>query len=186
MKITLNLLPKSRERKLTNKKVLKLFLWQESALIFIVLFLFGITLGTNEIIKIKMDSIENQSFLDSPKESYAEIKKYEDYLKNFKSDVYAIEKVQKNITDWVFIIQKVSENIPEGIAIKSVSNEGFKVSMSGVADSRDNLIKMKSQMEEIGCFEEVLIPINDIVLRENIDFKIDFKVSKNCLSKYEE
>jgi Tfp pilus assembly protein PilN len=97
-----------------------------------------------------------------------------------------IDKIQKNNINWTPIFQEINISIPEGIIVKSISNEEYGISMAGVAENRDKLIDMKSKIEKNNCFEEISIPINNIVLKNNIDFKVDFNVSKNCLIKYEE
>lgn len=185
MKISLNLLPKSRKKKIKNWKILKLFIWQEGMLILVVILLFGGSVGIKEIIDIRMKSINTQLPIDSAKGNYTEIKEYEEALEKTRTDIIIIDKIQKNNINWIPIFEKINKNIPEGIRISSISNDEFKVVILGMAENRDQLIKMKSQMEKDDCFREISIPINDIVSRNDIDFKVDFKVNKNCLIKYE-
>ena len=185
MNITLNLLPKNRKKKIKNRKILKLFVWQEGMLIFSVIFLFGITIGISKIIDVRMDLADTQISVDSSEGNYAEIKKYEEALGKTKLDMKIIDRIQKNNINWVPVFREINKNIPEGVSISSILNKEYKISMTGIAESREQLIRMKSQMEGNECFKEVAIPINDIVLKNDIDFKVDFKVGKNCLIKYE-
>lgn len=185
MKITLNLLPKKRRKKIENRKILKLFIWQEGMLIFAVIILLGVMVGVNEVVKIRLKSLGDQIAINSQKGNYAEIKKYEDALDEVKSDMIVIDKVQKNNINWIPIFKEINDIIPDGIVINSISNEEYKIIMMGTADSRDQLINMKSEMENTQCFEEIAVPINDIVLKNDIDFKLDFKVNKDCLIEYE-
>lgn len=59
------------------------------------------------------------------------------------------------------------------------------MTVGGMAESRDALIRVKKSLEEDVCFEEVNVPLNDIVLKNDIDFQIKFKVNDNCLKDYE-
>lgn len=186
MNITLNLLPENRKRKIRNGKILKLFIYLEGMLIFAIIFLFGIVLGMNEIVNLRVQSVEGQISTGSSAKSYAEIKKYEDYLDKIRTDIGIINKVQKNDINWVSVFKEISNNISDGVLVSSISNDEYRITMTGVANNRDQLVEMKSKIEQNECFKNISIPINDIVLKDNIDFEMSFDVEKKCLIYEEE
>lgn len=185
MKIKLNLLPKSREKKIRNKKILKFIILQEVMIMIVTICLFGLILGVKNVAKIRLGEAEQQISSVSNSGDYVKIKKYEDSIKLTKARTDVISKIQKNNVNWISVMSQLSEILPPTITLKSLKNVGYSFIVSGEAESRDALVQMKQGFEGNKCFSDIDIPLNDIVLKSNIEFELKFNVNKECLKLYE-
>lgn len=185
MKIKLNLLPKSRERKIKNRKILKFVILQEIMIIVITFLFFGVIKGINAVASFQLEGVNQEISQNDKRDDYVEIKKYEDGLRDVKNKVELIARIQKFDINWVILLEKLSAMLPSEVVIKSIDGNGYKLILKGVAKNRDALIKSKDEMQKDGCFKDVDVPLNNIVLRENIEFELKFEIDEKCLNKYE-
>jgi len=185
MKIKLNLLPKIKEKKIRNKKILKFIIFQEVLIIIVTLFFFGLIKGLNAVSILQMRGIEQEISNSDNRDEYRQIKKYEENIKSAKEKVNFISLIQKSESDWLVVFSKLSEIIDEDIVLESINGNGFLVTIKGVAKDRDSLIRVKKSFEEDSCFKDINIPLNDIVLKNDIDFELKFNVDEKCIKNYE-
>lgn len=185
MKIKLSLLPKSREKKIKNNKILKFVVLQEIMIIIITLLFFVVIKGVDAIAKYQLGSVDQQILLKESSGEQVEIKKYEEGLKEAGLKVDFIKKVQRFDVDWVLVLDKLSTLLPQESVLNSIVGNGLNLTLKGAVKNRDILIKMKEDVEKDDCFSNVNIPLNNIVLRENIEFELSFDVNMECLNNYE-
>lgn len=185
MKIKLNLLPKSKEKKIKNKKILKFIVLQEIMIILITVLFFGVVKGIDAIANFQLDSVSQELSQNGKRGDYVEIKKYEDGLKEAKSKVGFIKQIQKFNINWVTFLNKLSVILPQEVTLNSISGNGYELLLKGVAKNRDALIKVKEEMQKDSCFKNIDIPLNNIVLREDIEFDLKFEIDEKCLNDYE-
>jgi len=181
MKIKLNLLPKSREKKIKNKKILKFVILQEIMIIIVTFCFYSLILGVRNVADLRLNEAEQEITSVSNSDDYVKIKKYEESIKFTKTRIDVISKIQKNNVNWINMLNKVSEILPVTITLSSIKNSGYTFTVAGEARNRDALVQMKEGFERDSCFNNVDIPLNDIVLKNNIDFELKFDVNKDCL-----
>ncbi|MEF3692193.1 MAG: hypothetical protein V3574_04045 [Candidatus Moraniibacteriota bacterium] len=185
MKVKLNLLPKSKEKKLKSKKILQFLIWQEIMIIAATVFFFGLIKGVERVADLRLSQVNQEISSSGRQEEYKKIREYENNIRSSVEMINLIDSVQKSEIDWIGTFVKFPDIFAEGIIIDSIKGDGYRVTVGGMAESRDALIQIKKSMEEDDCFEEVNIPLNDIVLKKDIDFQIKFKVNDKCLKVYE-
>lgn len=185
MKVKLNLLPKIKEKKIKNNKILKFVVLQEIMIIVITLLFFVAIKGIDAIAKYQLSSINQQLTIKDSSGEYIEIKKYEESLKEAGVKVDFIKKVQRFNIDWVSVFNKLATLLPQEVTLTSIDGVGSGLVLEGVAKNRDILIKMKDDIQRDNCFENINIPLNNIVLRENIEFELSVDVNMKCLNSYE-
>lgn len=186
MKIKLNLLPKSREKKIKNKKILKFIVLQEIMIIFITFLFFGVVKGIDAIANFQLGSINQEMSQAGGRGDHMEIKKYENGLQEAKTRIGLIRQIQKFNIDWVILFDKLSAILPPEVTVESIDGNGYQLLLKGVAQNREALIRVREEMQKDSCFENIDIPLNNIVLRENIDFELKFSIVDKCLNNYEE
>lgn len=64
----------------------------------------------------------------------------------------------------------------EGIAITSLTLKGESIHLAGTAATRRFLLEFEKQLRESGRFQEVIIPLSNIVRETNISFSITAKL----------
>lgn len=181
MKITLNLLPKNKEKKIRNRKILRFIIVQEMMIIFVTVFLFGLILGIDKLSEVRLNEVNSQLTVGGNSGDFEKIKKYEDSILKIKGKSDFVSKIQKSNISWAGVLNKLPDVLPAGVILNSISNEGYSLLIGGVANNRDILVKTKQSFENDSCFKNVDIPLNDIVLKNNIEFELKLEIDKNCL-----
>ncbi len=183
MEMQFNLLPEERKKKIQRSNILRFVVWQEIVIIFIVMFFFLTIQSIDFIVNLRLEEAKQQISMLKNGDNYRQAEKYEKYLNSFNKKMRQIEKAQANSTDWTDVFDKINNLIPSVVVIDSIKGDKNSISIKGVAPLRDDLIEMKKNFSDDDCFEDVNIPLNDIVLKKDIDFEVDFKIKRKCLFK---
>lgn len=181
MKIIINLLPEKRKKEIRKRKFLLFVIWQEILIIFTAMVFFGVLFSANLILSMNYKSIQKDGEKYFDREEFREIKRYEDEFAEVNNKVSLVDSVQNNDYYWTNFLYELSRITPEGIKLNELSSEQLDITLSGRANSRDELIVFRDRLEESDCFSEVSVPLSDIVKKEDIDFKIEVEIDKNCL-----
>lgn len=185
MKIKLNLLPEKRAKEIKKKSILRFIIWQEIVVIFMVVMFLIMIKGIDVVVNLRLSSLEQQLSSQKLGNNFKEIDKYKSNLQNINKKLFLIEQIQQDSVDWLNVFDYINEATPNNITIKSIRNDNHIVTIMGVATTRDQLILFRNNLNKADCFTEINVPLNDIVLKRNIDFQINFKINKSCLSNYE-
>ena len=90
----------------------------------------------------------------------------------------ATHKIQNNTISWSDFIEIISNNITQGIHISQISTnqKTNTFTLSGQADTRQDLLNLKKSLEKLNLFGEINIPIDILLQKENIAFSIQTKI----------
>lgn len=182
----INLLPPEEKKILLVEKKKRLIVILGSLILVFLISLFLILLsvkvniqGQVEVQKISFSSVEKEfqkSEVNSFKKEIKSINQYFSKLKSFyQSQIY-----------FSGILKQTFEIIPEQISLTdssfSFQLEGKKkikvmrVSLSGFAETVDDLVKFKENLEAKENFKEIYFPPSNWVQEDNIDFNVTFKI----------
>lgn len=181
MKIYINLLPDSRKREIIRKKRLKNIIKQEMMFLFPVIIFILILFSINMILKIQNDSVDSIMIMANSKGKYQDLILYEDGFKNINKKVLDINKFQENHLHWFSVIKSLAEIVPSGIYLSDLSTSDYKIFLVGKAREREILIAFQDKMNGFSCFENINVPLSNLVEKSDIDFQMDFDVKKDCL-----
>ncbi|MBI5765671.1 hypothetical protein HZA71_00380 [Candidatus Falkowbacteria bacterium] len=96
-----------------------------------------------------------------------------------------IANIQKNFVKWSGFFVKLSQMTPENIqyGLVKVYYQDAALELEGAAKTRQDLLKLKKQLENSGLFANVDLPLGDLLAKENNIFHIKAKMNLNELSK---
>ena len=114
---------------------------------------------------------------------YEKLDDYKDKFKQVNETTAALLKIQSGHLAWSNVFEKMNAATPEGVVISNFNTKDFVVLLVGKAKSRDILLEFKNKLESTECFSEVNVPLSNLVLKEDVDFQIDFSVKEDCLRK---
>jgi Tfp pilus assembly protein PilN len=182
MKVRLNLIPQYKKDEIEQSNRFKLVLkWELEVLAMVVLFI-ALLLSINYILKLNLFLAENDfSFNVSDNIQIKEIQKYDEELKVINSRVGEIEKIKSGQFHWANFFNKLNGTVPENVAIVNLSTKNYSVSLSGKANTRDDLIAFKENLDKEECVSNVDLPLSALVSKDNIAFQIDFRVNPICI-----
>ena len=101
----------------------------------------------------------------------------EDYLKKVKeinNKIDYIAGIQDNNIDWTNMILRLSRTINNDIKINkiNINKNNNTLALSGNAKTRNSLLLLKDSLEKYENFNEIKLPIKNLLEKNNIDFEI--------------
>jgi hypothetical protein len=91
--------------------------------------------------------------------------------------------IKKDQVYWSAFFDKMNGIVFPGIDVFSISNVDYSITILGRSLTRDDLILFKEKLEKDSCFSSVDLPLSNLVDKSNIEFQIDFEISKDCLKR---
>jgi hypothetical protein len=178
----INLLPDKEKEELILEKNKKLAIILSSALLVVIICLLLILMAVKFYILGK--AVSQNFVLDQAKKEYQtnDFLNYKNILQNYNEELAEIVSFYKNAKTFnpglktVLNIKK-----PEGLyfsdlsMVKTSSNK-IEVKISGISDTRDNLIIFKKSLEETKGVKNAVFSAESWVNPKNVNFYLTFEV----------
>lgn len=186
LQTTINLLPDRLKESLTKKKY-SLFITILSIAL-TAISLFAATFLTFKYQEFKFDRLEleiQKSAIDKVLYGtrYQEIR---DEIVAFNSEVNALSAIENQLFSIPDTIDMIQELIPQGISISTLkfNDESLSFEMNGVANNRDDLLKLKENLTNAEFIKEVISPISNYDEESKISFLMKLELEFSKLNKY--
>ncbi|HBI34279.1 MAG TPA: hypothetical protein DEA43_02025 [Candidatus Moranbacteria bacterium] len=183
MKIYLDLLPKQRKTELKRKKLFRRILREEFLFLLPIILFIIILFNIFYLLSIERNaSLAAKSAAES-QDKYQELSLYEEKFKQVNENASKLVKIQEGHFYWAEIFNKLSAATPEEIAVTDFSTKDRNVYLVGKAKSRDVLLEFKDELEKNECYENINVPLSNLVVKNDIVFQMDFLIKMDCLKK---
>lgn len=183
MEIKLNLIPDYKREEIKKNKRLRFVIREGILLSFIFIFLFSGLFCFDYILKINLSLVSNSVQSGNKKESFEKVKQIDEEFEKINGAIEQVEKIQKEQLYWSEALLKLNALVPETVVINNLATKDYKLLIAGTSKDRDGLLEFKGNLEKEKCFSAVSLPLSDLVSKDNVDFQMDFNVSKECLKK---
>lgn len=167
--IDINLLSKELKIKITIRRTLEAIafvfyvIFSISLVVSIIMFFMDITLANNvqNMESTRMNINQN----------------YKDHIADIRminKDVLELEKIQEQTIVWSDFLYQLSLLQTNDVLFNqlSASNNDKLIKISGSAKTRSALLSFKSLLDESGMFDDIELPLSNILEKENIEFTI--------------
>lgn len=181
MKIYLDLLPKQRKMEIRRKKIFRMILRAEFLLLLPILLFIIVLLNIFYLVSVERSALASAHLTAKSQEKYQELSSYEEKFKTVNENSSLLLKLESGHLHWVWVLEKMNKIMPEGIVIGDLSTKNYRIFLLGTAKNRDLLLKFKDELEKDQCFENINVPLSNLVVKENVDFQMDFSVKRSCL-----
>ncbi len=181
MRIYLNLLPPEKKQEISKKKRARAIIKQEIMLAFPLVVFIAFLFCLNLILKIQEDGFDQLYAMEQSKEEYRRLKSYEDKFQEVNEKSGRLSELETKHLRWSRVLASLEKSLPAEIKITDLSSKDYKILLAGKADKRENLLKFQENIINSECFENAEIPLSNLVIRENVEFQIDFEVKEKCL-----
>ena len=170
--ISLNLIPKDKKVELglanffiTLKNIIILFL--------IITILIAISLlATKAALQNHFNKIVGQSTLTTQFAS-----SFNKGVQRFNKKLAAVENIQDSYIVWTDFFIEFSKLIPNEITINSIDVDANKILISGQAKDRQSLLNLEAGLKKSNLFDNVEIPLENLLKKTDIDFNIKSNVN---------
>ncbi|HEX8974377.1 MAG TPA: PilN domain-containing protein [Patescibacteria group bacterium] len=183
MKIYLDLLPQDRKIEIKHSRLFAEVLREEILFLLPILLFIFMLASIFYMVKIQHQSSVSTNNIQQSQDKYQQLNTYQDKFKQVNDEVQALTKIQSGHLYWSHVFSQLSSNTPDGILISNISTKDFQVFVIGRAKTRDDLLDFKNKIASSSCFTNINVPLSDLVVKEDVDFQMDFTVSRDCLKK---
>jgi Tfp pilus assembly protein PilN len=177
--ITLNLIPPTAKRNLKLTQVYKIIKDLIIFILFLTIFVAIILLLIKMALQNNFNKVVTESTLTT---KYANI--FNKDVKKFNEYLSAVDKIQQDYIPWSKFLVNLTKLIPENINIKNLDIDSNKISITGWAKSRDELLLFKNNLENSELFNGVNIPLENLLQKDNVDFNIKASIKLDKLKVY--
>ncbi len=171
IKITLNLLPPIYISLIEKEKIYQII--KKCLVIFlIVLINIGLVLFfAKKILERNFQVLTAQNIKIIPR-----IAPFNKKIQEINNTLKVIKEVQTKTKDPTLYLLELSKIIPRNIKITSLQLdlENNSAKIKGRAQKRPDLLKFKNNLETSAKFIDLKIPLGTLLLKDKIDFEIDF------------
>ncbi|EKD58248.1 MAG: hypothetical protein ACD_56C00165G0003 [uncultured bacterium] len=184
MKIYLDLLPQEKKNELKRIKLFRRILREEMLFLVPIIIFIIILFNIYYVLNFQYDASVIAGSANKSQDKYKELSNYEEEFKKVNDLVGVVGKIQKNHLHWSNVLTELGSTVPGNVYMTDFSTKNYQIFLLGKARSRDDLLSFKSNIEGNNCFQDVDVPLSNLVVKENVDFQMSFSVTKDCLMKY--
>ncbi len=183
MEIKLNLIPPNKQEEIGKNKRLKMAIKAEIALTIILVGFFIVLLSFKYSLNMGLSGEMLLNAQVEKADQFSKIKSYDNQFNQANERIKQIASIDKAQLYWSRVFEKISQLIPVGIGLKTLSTDQYAITLSGVADTRENLIAFKDKLEKETCFSNIVLPLSNLVDKADVEFQITLDVDEKCLKK---
>lgn len=176
--ITLNLIPTQKKNDL---RLANFYIVVKNLIISILIIIttVAIVLLVSKIILQNMfNEIVAQSTLTT---RYGNI--FSGEIKIFNERLNGVKKIQGEYISWSKFISDFAKLVPTDIIVSNLvlsisEKDGNKIIISGLAKDREKLLNFKDNLEDSSLFDNVNVPLENLLKKEEINFSLKADINK--------
>ncbi len=184
MKTLLNLLPEGKKDAIQNRLRSRFLLWQLFLVFVLEVFYLSILVSAFVVLDFQLKSLGSigQNAALSARSEERRLNEYERKFQETNVQVDVVGKIDRSHLYFSRIFSLLDTLTPAGITVNQMITEEYKVSLSGRAAKREDLLLFDKQLKEAEvCITDVNVPVSNLFSQEDIDFQLDFSVQPQCL-----
>ena len=179
----INLLPPNKKQALVEHKKFKTILGWELIIVIIACCFFAFLFGIDRFLSLDLEAISLAKNGQADNARYAKIEDYQSQFSQINARLTKLALIDADQLYWSPIFLQLNSATPEAVEITELETKDLTLSLTGHANTRDDLLAFKENLGKIACFLEVNLPVSNLVSKENIDFSLDLKIDAKCLKK---
>ncbi len=185
MKILLNLLPEEKKLAIERGLHARILLWQFFLLFFLEIFFIGLLVTIIILLRVELQSVQLSSFNadQAAQKDKADLLKYEEKFSGMNEAIGTVGKIQMNHLHFTQLFRILDVTQPKGVFLRQLITKDRKVSLTGIAKTREDLLAFEEQLKSSACVEDVNVPLSNLFSQKDLDFQIDFTMTLVCLRK---
>lgn len=182
MKTLLNLLPEEKKREVHKGIRSRFILWQLFLIFMLEIFILSILLGVYMVLDMQLRSLQSVAHTSMlPQEK--KLNEFEGKFRGVNEAIDVIGKFHMTHLSFTNIFLLLNETLPEGIHLNRLTTKDYTVTLTGIADKREDALALEAELKNNECVSRVNLPLSNLFSQENVDFQMDFDIKPTCLRK---
>jgi Tfp pilus assembly protein PilN len=181
MNIEINLLPPEKKKEIQTAKQFRAVLGWEAVIFSVGIIFFGFIFGINYLLNLNLQLVSKSKGSEVSGSQYETIKYYENKFSEINTKISKISNVANDQIYWSILFSKLENAIPDNVTLDGLSTKNFSVYLAGKAKTRDDLLIFRDNLTKEECFDNMNLPLSNLVSKEDIVFQIDMEIKENCI-----
>lgn len=181
MEIKLNLLPEEKKKEIRRSKRLKFVVWQGTICVFLIVFFGCILFSIYYMLSFQLKDLKMAADLELQQSVFQEVSSAERLFEETNAATKDLKALQREHVVWTRFFDEINTILTNKIVIEKIITKNYTISLSGIAETRDDLLRFQSQLNESSCFQNANIPLSDLFSQKNTQFQLDVEIKKECL-----
>lgn len=167
--LALNLISQEQKKEIKLKRAYEITKKVSCILIIIAIFIAVVLLIGKLILQMQFIKAVDQYTLVA-KSSQGDNAK----IRDINNSLNFVSEIQSNFIFWSNLIKDAADRVPGGVSLSSISIDRDKksIQIKGTAKLRDGLLQFKENIEKSLIYQNVDLPLQNILQKENINFEI--------------
>lgn len=172
--LTLNLASQELKREIKSRHIYFLLKKMNFILIIIVIIIAIVLLSAQLILQNNFNKVVAQTTLVAGNGG----NKHSAKVRKINKQINMVAQIQSERVPWTYLLEKIAKIIPDGVILSSIKldKKNLSLKLAGNAKTRNDLLKLKNDMENSKIFTGVKSPIKDMLRKENINFELNAKL----------
>ncbi len=183
MKIKINLLPQNKKEEIARVSLFHAILGWELTILFIMSLVIVFLFGVDHLLKLNLQLVSESKDSAFSNAQYETVKYYENKFSEINSKLSKISGITRGQIYWSELFLKLNGAAPDNIEISGLSTNNFSVSLAGEAKTRDDLLLFEDNLSKNDCFENINLPLSNLVSKDNVVFQMDLEIKEACVKK---
>lgn len=168
--LRLNLVSKELRQEIKLRHVYEVLIRAKYYMIVMVVFVTVMILSAKIILQNNYSRIVEETSLVSGGDQI-----YNSKIREINAKFTSVEEIQNDFITWSRLLEEIDNQANDDIVFSSIkiNKDKQKVGLRGVAKYRDSLLSLKDGLDNSNIFLEIDFPIENILEKENINFKIE-------------
>jgi Tfp pilus assembly protein PilN len=167
--MSLNLIPREREKELLTKRIYIIIKKMIISFLFFSILLAIILLASRYLVEKELSEIadKNISSIESGRNT-------NNRILDINNKVDQIEKIQSGHHKWSTLLYHLSSITPENISYNflNIQYQTSSLEIKGIAKTRNDLIEFEKKLKSSDIFTNVSLPINNLLAQTENSFTI--------------
>lgn len=100
-------------------------------------------------------------------------------INELNSALVSIDKIRKKEAfNFPYILRVIGAVMPQGAKVKSITYQSGNLVISGHADERPQVLKLKENLEKEKVFKNINSPLSNIIKERDINFNFSFSIDE--------
>ena len=175
--IKFNLLPPGEKKELEIMHLNQILVFLLIRIFFIMIIFIILLTSAYFSLFILLNMQEKLVQAEKDDSSFQKIVEIEEEINGTNKLLKKISGKQKELKPIAPLMKEISEIVPERIYLTyfSYQKEDSLITINGRSETREDLLVMENDLNESEYFEDVDLPLSNLIRQTDLDFKITFK-----------
>ncbi|MFY9457912.1 MAG: PilN domain-containing protein [Candidatus Spechtbacterales bacterium] len=173
----MNLLP-PYQREIIHEEIITRLLFVVGGIMFFLSLIFLVLMYNVLLyINLQIPALEGRLVAEQKTQKANLVELVEGDIGELNSALVSIDKIRKKESfNFPYILRVIGSLMPEGTQMKSITYQGGNLAISGHADERSGVLKLKENLEKAKVFKNINSPLSNIIKERDIVFSFNFSI----------